>query len=173
MTARFLIALLPLGVLLVAAAHWFFRRQNHRIKEPSFFLSKLHPHESDRIEPFILPIDSDFITDDPAFWVANGKWSGLFRKRHNGVCLVQFCQTFVDDPKVDQGEVQLMTLRSILISVFSFLALFEVPIRVAIRRLPHLCARVVSQLYWDMERRTTTLCAVAAPHLLTRLHELL
>jgi hypothetical protein len=170
MTSR---ALLPFMFLVFAISAWLYRASRRRLMAPEVILEKLYPGETDSIERFSPREGSDFLADDREFWIASKGWGGLRRKRHNAVYFVQLCQGIRTDKQLEREELRLMTARAILISFYTGCSLLESAVRWFIKDFPHSCARNATNLYWDMERRTTTLCSVHRPELLEKLHQIL
>jgi hypothetical protein len=148
-------------------------KRRNRLMRDNQILERLYPRETDSIARFASPDGFDFVADDTEFWSASEGWKGLRRKRHNAKCLVQFCQRLKPVSDIDRNEVRIMTMRSIMISLFTLCSLLELFPRLFIRDLPHSCARTATQIYWDMERRATLLCSMYRPDLLDQLHQVL
>lgn len=165
--------LAPLVFLFVSIPAWLFRVRRRRLMASSVILTELYPHETDSIEIFAPREGFDFLADDKAFWQASNGWRGLCRKRHNAVCFVHFCQSLRPDQTLEKDELRLMTARAILITFYTGCSILEAVLRWFIKDFPHSCARTATNLYWDMERRTTTLCSVYRPDLLDQLHQIL
>lgn len=165
----FLVPLVLLFATIPVLVLWLLKQH----EEPAVILTKLHPHETDSLERFSPREAFDFLADDREFWAASKGWDGLKRKRYNAVLLVHFCQGLHPTTEEDLEELRLMTARAILISFYTGCSLLESVPRWFIRDFPHSCARTATNLYWDMERRTTTLCSVYRPELLDRLHQIL
>jgi hypothetical protein len=168
-----IMALTPLLALLFASAIWLLQVDRHRLENAKEILGILHPRETDRIEKFVPPKGFDFVSDDAEFWIASDGWDGLLRKRHNAKYLVRFCQHLKPTSKIDKGEVRIMTARAIMVTFFISCSVLEFFPRLFIRDFPHFCGRTATQIYWDMERRATTLCSMYRPDLLEHLYEIL
>lgn len=166
-------ALLPFLVFLITASAWLFRIRHRRLMEPEVILGQLYPHETDAIERFATVEGVDFLSEDRDFWKASRGWAGQRRRRHNATCLVQFCQRLDLSSQVEKAELRIMTARAMLIAFYGLASVFEAILRWYLKDLPHSCARTAAQLYWDMERRATTLCGLYRPDLLGQLHQIL
>lgn len=163
----------PLVFIFVAITAWLLRYRRRQLMTPSEILKELHPHETDSIETFAPRETFDYLTDDKEFWAASKGWDGLRRKRHNAIRLVHFCQSLKPDINMEEEELRLMLTRAILIHIYTGCSLLESPARWFIQDFPHSFARNATNLYWDMERRATTLCSVYRPDLLDQLHQIL
>jgi hypothetical protein len=164
----FLILPVLLGVAILA---WFLRiRRRHRMSA-AVILNELHPNETALLETFILR--DDFLADDRAFWKASNGWRGLCRKRHNAICLVQFCQNLVPGVTLERLEIRWMTTRATLICFYTGCSVVEAVLRWFVKDFPHACARNATNLYWEMEGRATTLCSIYRPDLLDQIHQIL
>jgi hypothetical protein len=139
---------------------------------PCDILKELHPHETDSIEQFTFR-EFDYLANDKEFWATSKGWKGLKRKRRNALYLVQFCQNLTAGNDKEKEELRLMLARAILIYIYTGCSLLESAVRCFIKDFPHSCARTATNLYWDMERRATTLCGVYRPDLLDQLHQIL
>lgn len=164
--------LLPLVLIIIISA-WLSRFRNRRLLESGVILKELYPGETDSIERFAPNEGFDFFADDKEFWNASKGWKGLRRKRHNAICFVQFCQSLNPDKRLEREELRIITMNSILISFYTGCSLLEYPFRWFIKDMPHSCARNATNLYWEMERRVTTLCSVYRPELLDQLYQIL
>jgi hypothetical protein len=165
--------LLPLVLLVFAICIWWYRAKHRRLMAPEVILEKIYPGETDSIERFSPKEGFDFLVDDKEFWAESRGWKGLRRKRHNAVYFVQFCQGITPDKQLEREELRLMTTRAILIGCYTAYSLPESVVRWFIKDFPHSCARNATYLYWDIERRATTLCSVYRPELLEQLHQIL
>jgi hypothetical protein len=166
-------ALTPFLAFVVASVAWLFQTRRNRLMGESEILEKLYPRETDSVARFASPDGFDFIANDAEFWSASEGWKGMIRKRHNAKCLVQFCQRLKPVSDFDRNEVRIMTARAIMISLFTLCSILELFPRLFIRDFPHSCARTATQIYWDMERRVTTLCSEYRPDLLDQLYQIL
>lgn len=169
MTAR---ALLPLTVIVVLAIVWLCRNGSRRIKTQEQIIELLHPGETDDLEEFAAD-GIDFLGEDSDFVAASKGWEGLKRKRHNAVLIVQFCQQLRPSSQIDKEQIRLVGVRAIVISFLVACHILEVAPRVFMKSFPHVSARVATKIYWDMERRATTLCSIYRPDLLDQLHQIL
>lgn len=165
--------LLPFVLLLISISAWLFRFRNRRLLEADVILKELYPGETDSIERFAPNEGFDFLADDKEFWNASKGWKGLRRKRHNAICFVQFCQSLQPDIELEKEELRLMTARAILISFYTGCSVLECVLRWFIKDFPHSCARNATNLYWDMQLRSITLCSTYRPELLDQLHQIL
>jgi hypothetical protein len=166
-------ALLALFFVLLAFAVWVLRLKQRRLLPALTLIERLHRNESDRIERFVAD-QCDLIGDDAQFWSESGRWRGLLRKRSNAKLLVQLCQHLVLSGEIERDDIRYLTSRSILISFYIACSLVEGVIRWFIRDLPHSCSRIATNLYWEMERRATTLFSGHAdPQILDHLHQML
>lgn len=163
----------PLVVVFVAITAWLLRFRQRQLMTPCQILKELHPNETDSIETFAPQEGFDYLTDDKEFWSASKGREGLRRKRHNAIRLVHFCQSLKPGIDVEKEELRLMLARAILMYIYTGCSLFESIVRWFIKDFPHSCARTATSLYWDMERRATTLCSVYRPDLLDQLHQIL
>jgi hypothetical protein len=152
---------------------WLYRVRRRRLMASDVILREIYPGETDLIEKFAPNEGFDFLADDKEFWSASKGWRGLRRKRHNAVCFVHFCQSIHPDKQLEKDELRLMSARAILITFYTGCSLLESVVRWFVKGFPHSCARTATHLYWDMERRTTTLCSVYKPDLLDQLHQIL
>jgi hypothetical protein len=98
-------------------------KRRNRLMRDDEILERLYPRESDSFAKFASPDGFDFIDDDTEFWAASKGWSGLLRKRHNAKCLVKLCQRLKPESNFDRNEVRIMTMRSIMISLFTLCSL--------------------------------------------------
>lgn len=169
MTSR---ALLPFVIIVVFSAVWIFRNGARRLKSPDEIIELLHAGETDDLEPFSAD-GIDFLAEDLAFLVASQGWEGLKRKRRNAVLLVQFCQGLRPRNEIDAEQIRLIGVRSVMISFLVGCHILEIAPRIWLKGFPHISARVATKIYWDMERRATTLCGIYRPDLLDQMHQIL
>lgn len=166
-------ALLPLFAVLALSALWISRRLKGRLLDPDELISRIFPGESIAIEKYTLSEQADIIENDIEFWTSCGGWRGLIRKRHNAVCFVQLCQQLSISSQFEKEEIDLIRTRAILITFYLTCSIPEAIVRWFVRSIPHSSARMSAQLYWDIERRMTTLCSISRPDLLDQLHQIL
>lgn len=165
--------MLPFVLLLISIPAWLFGFFERRLREPDAILQELHPGETDSIEKFAPSAGFNFPSEDKEFWIASKGWKGLRRKRHNATRFVQFCQSLKPDKELEREELRLIAVSAIMISFYTGCSILEYPFRWAITDLPHSCARNATNLYYEMERRVTTLCSVYRPDLLEQLYQIL
>lgn len=166
-------ALLPLLFVLFFFVYWIKHHKMNRLISVEEILPQIFPGESNGIEIYTLNDKADLLDSDRQFWKATGKWRGLLRKRRNAVCFVHLSQQFQPSSFQEKEEIYLIRTRALLITFFITCAIPEAFLRWLIPSIPRTCARVSAQLYWDLERRITTLCAISRPDVLDRLYQIL
>lgn len=146
------ITIIPIGLA------WVLTTRNRVIPPTAELIRKLHPGERSAISRFVSrnPIKAmikrligGLISSDPEFYRAFGGHEGFIRKWQDAVCYVQLCQRLLRNgmPLLKFGiviEKAFLMLFAILLSIP------EAGIRLLFRRLPHLCARWVAQIYYDL-----------------------
>lgn len=164
----------PLVFIFVSSTAWLLWYRRRRLKAPAEILKELYPHATDFIAAFTPKEGFDFLKDDKEFWLASKGWKGLKRRRRNAPLLVQFCQGLHPDiDHIEEEELRHIMSAAMLVSFYTGSHRRECIRRFFNKDLPHSCARTATNLYWDIERRATTLCSIYRPELLEQLYQIL
>lgn len=137
---------------------WVITRSRRRLPPLEEILKRIHQGELDGLDNF-LPVNpaDGFLETDKSFWMLSKGRKGLKRRKENAVCWVQACQVLHLNSEMPREDLGYMTTRSLLISFFTRCDVVESFFRLFIRSLPHVCARIATYLYWEMERRAQIL----------------
>ncbi len=161
--------LYPAGISGFVAVYWLASFRKRSLKSPEAIFSALDQSENEGMESYVAEDGFQIIPCDQKFYLAFKQWRGFVSRRRKAGLFVQFCQQL----DTSDANIEYLTTRSMLISFFCCCALFEAGARIFAGDLPHVCAQIVFQLYWEMERRFTLLCSELRPDLLDNLHKML
>lgn len=139
------ITIIPIGLA------WVLTTRKRIIPTIEELICKLHPGELDAISHFVSsnPIKA-LVESDLEFYRAFGGYEGFFRKLQDAVCFVQLCQQLHRNNGMPWVELGIVLRKAFFMLFAIFLSIPEAALRILIRRLPHLCARWMAQLYYDL-----------------------
>lgn len=145
--------LLCIFLLLGGAAALVYMRYN-RLQTESQILQALVPNVLDGLET----IEMFGIIDDREFYTQAGCYAGTKARTHNAVAYVRLCQVLKDQGKILPADVAYIVSRCTTIVFLAAISPLESITRyLAIRSLPHLCARGVVDVYTELEARVQNL----------------
>ena len=145
------------AISLVGGAAWYLTGSRRQQRDPQTLINCLHAKQLKNLDDF-LSAEVDLISEDPEFWRCSGGTRGLIRKWQNARIIVQLCQHICVLSQLDPAVADEMTRRSLLIGLMVFCSLPEAFLRLFFSELPHLCARVATEIYSQMTGETQFLC---------------
>jgi hypothetical protein len=173
---REIIYLTPPIVSVIGTALWWADHRKRSLLSPEEIIRALYPAQCDGIAKFLAPTHFEQVADDASLYSSGGGWQGMLRMRRNAGLLVQLAQHILTSDNQDPdaiADLRYMTQRAMFISFLCYAALPEAGMRWIAEDLPHWCAQLVYQIYWQMERRTHTLCGATRPDLLEELRRVI
>jgi hypothetical protein len=152
----------------IAALSWLWDRRRHKLQSQDEIIQKIHRVEHQRLGPFLL-IDEVAPIREEQFWDTSGGTEGLRQRNENAGALVQLCQHLCESTDLCPSDIEEVMGHALLISLLTKYALVDEEMRIHLRALPRLHARMQATVYWQMAQTVRMICHDVDPELEIRL----